>query len=72
MKIGIIQTQEGPNLAAFYGENWVSVPKALEALGEKPINEMGAFIETRASLGANCSLLFLNQNCPSAQFAEFS
>jgi 2-keto-4-pentenoate hydratase/2-oxohepta-3-ene-1,7-dioic acid hydratase in catechol pathway len=45
MKIGIIQTQEGPSLAAFYGENWVSVPKALEALGEKPINEMGAFIE---------------------------
>ena len=40
MKIGIIQTEQGPNLAAFYGENWVSVPKALEALGEKPVNEM--------------------------------
>ena len=46
MKIGIIQTEQGPNLAAFYGENWVSVPKALEALGEKPVNEMAQFIET--------------------------
>ena len=45
MKIGIIQTEQGPNLAAFYGENWVSVPKALEALGEKPVNEMAQFIE---------------------------
>lgn len=45
MKIGIIQTQEGPSLAAFYGESWVSVPKALEALGEAPVNEMAAFIE---------------------------
>ena len=45
MKIGIIQTEKGPNLAAFYGENWVSVPKALEALREKPINEMAEFIE---------------------------
>lgn len=46
MKIGIIQTQEGPSLAAVYGESWVSVPKALEALGEAPVNEMAAFIET--------------------------
>ena len=45
MKIGIIQTEQGPNLAAFYGESWVSVPKALEALGEKSINEMAEFIE---------------------------
>lgn len=45
MKIGIIQTAQGPSLAAFYGENWVSVPRALEALGEKPINEMAEFIE---------------------------
>ena len=46
MKIGIIKTDAGPSLAAFYGKNWVSVPKALEALGEKPINEMAEFIET--------------------------
>ena len=46
MKIGIIQTEKGPNLAAFYGENWVSVPHALEALGEKSINEMASFIDT--------------------------
>ena len=46
MKIGIIKTPRGPELAAFYGENWVSVPKALEALGEKPVNEMESFIET--------------------------
>ena len=46
MKIGIIKASQGPCLAAFYGDQWVSVPKALEALGEKPINEMGAFIET--------------------------
>ena len=46
MKIGMIQTEQGPNLAAFYGEIWVSVPKALEALGEKPVNEMATFIET--------------------------
>lgn len=46
MKIGIIQTSEGPNLAAIYGESWVSVPKALETLGENPINEMSAFIES--------------------------
>ena len=45
MKIGIVQTESGPSLAAIYGESWVSVPKALEALGEKPINEMSAFIE---------------------------
>ena len=29
MKIGMIQTEQGPNLAAFYGEIWVGVPKAL-------------------------------------------
>lgn len=46
MKIGIIKTEQGSVLAAFYGESWVSVPKALEALGEKPVNEMAAFIET--------------------------
>ena len=46
MKIGIIQTPDGPSLAAIYGDSWVSVPKALEALGEKPVNEMAAFIET--------------------------
>jgi 2-keto-4-pentenoate hydratase/2-oxohepta-3-ene-1,7-dioic acid hydratase in catechol pathway len=44
MKIGIIQTEKGPSLAAIYGENWVSVPAALEILGEKPINEMAEFI----------------------------
>ena len=46
MKIGIIQTEQGPSLAAIYGENWVSVPAALELLGEKPVNEMATFIET--------------------------
>ena len=46
MKIGIIKGQDGPCLAAFYGEHWVSVPKALEALGEPVLNEMAAFIET--------------------------
>lgn len=46
MKIGIIQTEKGPSLAAIYGENWVSVPNALEALGEQPVNEMASFIET--------------------------
>lgn len=45
MKIGIIQTEKGPSLAVIYGENWVSVPAALEVLGEKPINEMASFIE---------------------------
>ena len=45
MKIGIIHAPQGPTLAAFYGESWVSLPKALEALGEVPLNELGAFIE---------------------------
>ena len=44
MKIGIIQTEKGPSLASIYGERWVSIPAALEALGEKPINEMAEFI----------------------------
>lgn len=46
MKIGIINTPGGPSLAAIYGEDWVSIPKALEVLGEKPVNEMAEFIET--------------------------
>lgn len=45
MKIGIMQTPEGPSLAAIYGDSWVSVPRALEALGKPPVNEMAAFIE---------------------------
>lgn len=45
MKIGIIQTKQGQKLAAFYGESWVSVSDALEALGEKPVSEMTDFIE---------------------------
>jgi len=46
MKIGIIKAADGPSLAAVYGDRWVEVPKALEALGEPVINEMSAFIET--------------------------
>ena len=46
MKIGIIKAADGPSLAAIYGDRWVEVPKALEALGEPVINEMSAFIET--------------------------
>ena len=46
MKIGVIQTEKGPSLAAIFGEEWVSVPAALKALGEPPVNEMAQFIET--------------------------
>lgn len=46
MKIGIIRTDRGPCLAAFYGERWVSVPEALRALGETPVNELSEFIGT--------------------------
>lgn len=45
MKIGIISSEGKPTLAAFYGDSWVSVPRALEALGMEPVNEMAAFIE---------------------------
>lgn len=45
MKIGIIQTAEGPNLAAIYGDSWVSIPKALQTLGEPVLNEMSSFID---------------------------
>lgn len=45
MKIGIISSEGKPTLAAFYGEVWVPVPRALEALGMEPVNEMAAFIE---------------------------
>ena len=45
MKIGIIHAPEGAPLAAFNGESGGSIPKALEALGELPVNELGAFIE---------------------------
>jgi 2-keto-4-pentenoate hydratase/2-oxohepta-3-ene-1,7-dioic acid hydratase in catechol pathway len=46
MKIGIIQGHNGPTLAAIYGDSWVSIPEALEALGEIPVNEMAQFIDT--------------------------
>lgn len=45
MKIGIISSNGTPTLAAFYGDIWVSVPQALEALNMEPVNEMAAFIE---------------------------
>ena len=44
MKIGIISSEGKPTLAAFYGDIWVSVPRALEALKLEPVNEMAAFI----------------------------
>ena len=46
MKIGVLKTEGGSVLAAIYGESWVSVPAALKALGEEPVNEMAKFIET--------------------------
>lgn len=44
MEIGIISSEGKPTLAAFYGDVWVSVPRALEALQLEPVNEMAAFI----------------------------
>lgn len=44
MKIGVINKNEKIFLTAFYEGNLVSLPDALEELGEKRINEMGAFI----------------------------
>lgn len=44
MKIGVISHGETPVLAALYGDAWVSIPKALQALGQEPINELSQFI----------------------------
>ena len=79
MKIGIINTCSGPSLAAIYGDNWVSVPKALEALGEAPVNEIAAFIErycdTVAELNEKIRTLYLEGKAASYTYplagAEF-
>jgi hypothetical protein len=52
LKIGIIAAPKGATLAAFYGENWVSIPKALEALGEPvvDVNSEGAYADQGMTL----------------------
>lgn len=64
MKIGIISEGGAPALAAVYGDVWVSVPKALGALGLEPVNELSDFISRYgadvAALNRDIENLFKN------------
>ena len=44
MKIGIIKNSGEPLMVAVYGKDGVSIPEALEMLGERRVNELSEFI----------------------------
>ena len=63
VKIGIIATQDGPNLAAFYDDVWVKLSSALADIGKEPVNELSSFRDLDAFIkGWSPRAYFLEEN----------